>query len=337
MKSKSMILTGYAGILFIGDAHLNSIKPGRRIDDYTEAGLDKLSQCAKIAKERNLLPVCLGDLFHRPRENSLVLLSRLGKIMDEFHHPMLLLAGSHDRTESWFTEKDAGQLMEQMGKIQLIEQPGHVLSLDIGGKMVNLWATPAGCHIPDSIAADPAQDNIMITHHDLDFTGPYPGALELKEIENCGLQVNGHMHTQAPMVIRGRTACHNPGSIMRNTVDLRNQKPAVSVWTPAHGSSLETVPLVVADHVFDLTGKEAYAADPRDLKASLPKGLRLSSFATRFRAASSLEAARTEDGAVLIEEVGDYLTRFDKPDNLRRYLTGLLGEAVDARLATLPR
>lgn len=337
MNSKLMLRKSYAGLLFIGDAHLNSVKPGRRIDDYTEAGLDKISQCARIAKERNLLAVCLGDLFHRPRENSLVLLSRLGKVLDEFEEPMLLLAGSHDRTESWFTEKDAGQLMEQMGKLKLIEHPGHVLSLDIGGKMVNLWATPAGCRPPTSIAADPSHDNIMITHHDFDFTGPYPGALELTEIENCSMLVNGHMHTQAPMVLRGRTACHNPGSIMRNTVDLRNQKPAVSVWTPAHGASLETVPLMVADNVFDLTGKEAFAADPRELKASLPKGLRLSSFATRFRATSSLEAGRTDDGAVLIEEIDDYLKTFDKPDNLRRYLAGLLSDAVDARLGATTR
>lgn len=326
-------IEGFAGILFIGDVHLASTRLGRRIDNYTEAGLDKLRQCARIAKERNLLPVCLGDLYHRPRDNDLVLLSRLSNVLREFAVPMRLLAGSHDRTESWFTEKDADYLLAQFGVLTLIEQPGKVLSMQIGGQRVNLFATPAGCSIPTSVPAETGSHNIMITHHDLDFKGPYPGCSFLTEIENCGMLVNGHMHTQAPMVFKGQTACHNPGSIMRNTVDLKNQQPVVSVWTPAHGASLEAVPLVVTANVFDLTGKEVYAAEPAELKADLPKGFRLSSFSSKLRAAESLGAARTDDGSVLVEEFQAYFEMFEKPDNLKLYLTGMLAELVNERLA----
>jgi Calcineurin-like phosphoesterase len=345
MQPDSNVIRGYDGILFIGDLHLSSTRLGRRLDDYTEAGLDKLRQCVQIARERNLLPVCLGDLYHRPRDNSLVLLSRLTTVLGEFRAPaigsavgapkreeMLLLAGSHDRTESWFTERDADYLLAQNGVLKLIEQPGLVLTLEIGGKLVNLWATPAGCRVPSSVPAEPNTHNIMVTHHDFDFQGMYPGAEELREIKNCDMLVNGHMHTQAPMVFRGGMACHNPGSVMRNTVDLKKQKPVVSVWTPAHGVSLEPVPLVVAANVFDLTGTEVYAADPRDLKASLPKGLSLSSFASKIRATESLEAARTGDGSVVSEEMQEYFQMFDKPDNLRRYMTGLLNTAIEARV-----
>lgn len=322
------------GFLFIGDLHLASVKPSRRQDDYTAAGLDKLRQCVAIANERNLQPVCLGDLFHRPRDNDLVLLSRLSNILRQFKHTMLLVAGSHDRTETMFTERDADSLLAQMGVLKLIENPGKVLSLAIGSETVNLWATPAGCKVPKSVAAEAGSHNIMVTHHDFDFNGPYPGCVELTEIQNCGMLVNGHMHTQTPMIFRGLTACHNPGSVMRNAINLKNQKPVVSVWTPAHGVSLEAVPLVVAQNVFNLIGNEVFAAEPKELKEALPKGLRLSSFAAKWREAHVLEAARTDDGALLIEEFGNYFEKYEKPDNLKRYLSGLLAEVVNKRMGS---
>lgn len=335
MKFEPEIVDGFDGLLFVGDLHLSSTRPGRRVDDYAAAGLAKLSQSARIARERNLYPVCLGDLFHRPRENDLVLLSRLMQVLREFPAPLLVLAGSHDRTETWFTDKDAGHFLEQAGALRLIETAGKVVTLMCGGKPVHLWGTPAGCRVPESVVAAREGYNVMVTHHDFDFNGLYPGAEELREIANCGLMVNGHMHTPTPMVIKGMTACHNPGSVMRVSVDLRKHRPVVSAWTPAHGASLESIPLAAADDVFDLTGKEAYAADPRALKDSLPKGHRLSTFASKLRDAEAMEAERTDDGAVLIEELDAYFKLFDKPDNLKRYLTGLVSEVVEGRLAAV--
>lgn len=324
-------IEGFDGILFIGDVHASSKAPGRRIDNYAAAVLDKLVQCAAICHEQRLYPVCLGDLFHRARENSLELLAGMMAVLRTFPAPMLVLGGSHDRTESWFTSKDAAKLLADAGVIELIDEPGLVKALRINGERVAIWGTPAGYPVPDSVTTNPEGTNLMVTHHDFDFNGLYPGAEELHEIEHCSLLVNGHMHTPCNMVLRGGTACHNPGSLLRVSVDLRKMTPAVSVWTPAHGLSLQRVPLKVAEDVFDLTGKEVYAADPRTLKAALPKGLRLSSFAAKLRATEELEAGRTDDGSVLVEELEAYLTRFDKPDNLKRYLTGLLAEVVAER------
>lgn len=327
----SEVIKGFEGFLFIGDSHLVSNRPGRRIDDYATAILGKLSQAAHIAKERRLYPLHLGDLFHRARENSLELLSRTSTVLREFEVPLLLEDGSHDRTESWYTEKDAVSLLASFGLLRLMDKPGKVLTLDINGELVNLWVTPAGCRVPNSIPAEPGTRNIMVTHHDFDFNGKYPGAHELHEIDGCDLLVNGHMHTPTPMVLKGRTACHNPGSISRVSVDLRKHEPVVSVWTPAHRLSLEAVPLAHAKDVFDLTGKEVYAADPKALKAELPKGLRLSSFAAKLRATESLEAGRTDDGSVMVESLDNYFKLFEKPDNLKRYLTGLLSEVIAER------
>lgn len=318
----------YDGFLFIGDVHITSRRPGRRLDDYASACLAKLEQASSIAKERNLYPICLGDLFHRSSENDIGLLSRLMAVLRQFNEPLLVLAGSHDRAETWFTEKDAANLLADSGALNLVQDPGKVLSLSCRGQSVDLFATPAGCLVPESVESE-ADHAIMITHHDFDFNGMYPGAHELKEIMNCQLLVNGHMHHPTPSVMKGSTACHNPGSLTRPSVDLKNHKPVVSVWTPAHGLSLESVELNIVSDVFDMTGKEVFAAEPRELKASLPKGLRLSSFASKLRQAEDLEANRTEDGSILVEELETYFKLFESPDNLKRYLTGLVAEVVE--------
>lgn len=331
-------IAGFNGLCFLGDTHLASGRVGRRIDDYAAAGLDKLRQAAAICRDENLLPIHLGDLFHKPKENYLPLLAQVMAVMREFPHPPLVVAGSHDRTESWFTDKDAAQLLADAGVVYLLQQPGEVFTLACAGvpsknaRHVRLWVTPAGCRIPDELPPTDGETlTIMVTHHDLDFRGMYPGATELHEIANCQVLVNGHMHTPTPMVIKGGTTCHNPGSMMRVSVDLKNHEPAVSVWTPAHGSNLERRPLKIATHVFDLTGKEVYAADPKELKASLPKGLRLSSFAAKLRGSDALESGRSDDGAVMVEQLDTYFKMFDKPDNLRRYLSGLLKQVIEEK------
>jgi len=328
----SEVIKGFEGFLFIGDSHLVSHRPGKRIDDYATAILGKLSQSARIAKERRLYPVHLGDLFHRARENSLELLSRTAAVLREFEVPLPLEDGSHDRTESWYTEKDAVSLLASFGLLRLMDKPGKVLTLDIHGELVNLWVTPAGCRVPESIPAEPGTRNIMVTHHDFDFNGKYPGAQELHEIEGCDLMVNGHMHHPTPMVLKGRTACHNPGSISRPSIDLVKHQPVVSVWTPAHHLNLEPVPLTHVRDVFNMTGHEAFAADPRELKAALPKGLRLSTFAAKLRATESTDAARTDDGSAMVETLDNYFKMFEKPDNLKRYIGGLLSEVIAERL-----
>jgi hypothetical protein len=326
---------GYDGILSIGDTHIAN-RPGRRIDDYSTAILGKLAQAAGIAKDRNLFPVHKGDLYHRARENDLELIQRTAAVLREFDLPrgmgLPVVVGSHDPVETSLTDKDALQLLATFGLVFPMGKPGKVVTLVLnGGERVGIWVTPAGMRVADSIDAEPNTRNIMFTHHDFDFNGMYPDAHELHEIDGCDLMINGHMHKATPMVLKGRTACHNPGSLARVKVDERNHKPVVSVWTPAHGVSLEAVPLVVADNVFDLTGKEVYAADDRTLKADFPKGLSLSRFAAKLRSTESLEAGRTDDGSVLVEEVDNYFSMFSKPDNLKRYITGLLGDVIKER------
>lgn len=326
-------LHGFSGILFMGDTHVASGRIGRRVDDYAAACLDKLRQAAALSKAQNLFPIHLGDLFHRAKENDLTLLGQLMAVLREFPTPPCVIAGSHDRQESWFTQKDAAQLLADVGVVKLWQTPGLVQQLKIGSETVRLFVTPAGAAVPTEVP--PAVENhtttIMVTHHDFDFNGKYPDAHELHEILNCDILVNGHMHTPTPVVVKGQTACHNPGSMLRPTVDLKKHEPAVSIWMPEQGQSLLRHTLRYQKDVFDLTGKEVFAADPKELKESLPKGLRLSSFAAKLRGSETLEASRSDDGSVLVEELQNYFNLFDKPDNLKRYITAMLAEVVEAK------
>ncbi len=71
--------TGLRGILFIGDPHIAARAPGFRRDDYAQTILEKLRWCVGYARERQLLVVLLGDLFHHPRDISNWLLVELIK------------------------------------------------------------------------------------------------------------------------------------------------------------------------------------------------------------------------------------------------------------------
>ena len=53
----------YAGLLFIGDPHVAHRPPGFRKDDFTVTVLGKLRFALDYAREQNLMPVLLGDLF----------------------------------------------------------------------------------------------------------------------------------------------------------------------------------------------------------------------------------------------------------------------------------
>ncbi len=67
----------YAGLLLIGDPHLDGRIPGFRKDNYPEVILEKLRWSLDYAEEHRLLPAILGDLFDKPRDNPNWLLASL--------------------------------------------------------------------------------------------------------------------------------------------------------------------------------------------------------------------------------------------------------------------
>jgi len=320
----------FNGILWIGDPHLISTRPGRRVDDYAQAILGKLSYAGKLATDLNLLPIILGDLFHRNKENDLELLSRLVDVARLFPCPPIVLEGNHDKAETRLTEQDALALLGNLGVFRVVSTKGYVDTFDIGGKPVHLWATPYGATIPKSIEARPGF-NLMMTHHDLAFAGAYPGAALLTPIEGCAMVVNGHMHKTAPSVVKGETVWHNPGNISRLSVDTITHVPSVWSWSLETGQSLVQHVLPHSQQVFDMTGLIVEAATPDELKKTLPRMMRLSQFAELMKVEDTLDADRSEDASMMVDELKIHLEAVAAPDALRALLGAMAKEVIAER------
>ena len=192
-------MSALKGILFIGDPHVYSARPGRRRDDYLSSVLEKLTRASEICWERSLLPVILGDLFHRAKENHLPTLARLFETLGHFPVQPLVLGGNHDKNDTLLQESDALSLFAQTGVIDVLDGACRAWrTLETEAGPVHLWGAPYGAQIPDAIEAGGLGQVVLVTHHDLAFQGAYPGAQLLKEIRGCDMVVNGHMHFTTP-------------------------------------------------------------------------------------------------------------------------------------------
>jgi metallophosphoesterase superfamily enzyme len=116
-----------AGLLVIGDLHVSSRRPGRRTDaSWPEPILRKLERCAAIANERDLLPVLLGDLFERPVEPDMALLSRLVRILKSFRHRPLANVGNHDIGHTRLSDGDSLAVLALSDVLDVVAVSGPV-------------------------------------------------------------------------------------------------------------------------------------------------------------------------------------------------------------------
>jgi hypothetical protein len=321
-------LAVFRGFLWIGDPHLTRVKPERRLDDFAETVFDKLSQAARICHRRKLVAVITGDLFHRAMESSLPLLSKLWDIGKEFPCAPWVLDGNHGKKESYLSDADALTFMAKVGTFPVIREAGFAYTFDFEAGKVNLWGTPHGFPIPKEIDAREGL-NVMVTHHDLAFKGAYPGAALLHEIKGCDVVVNGHMHKTAPSIEKGQTIWHNPGNIIRLSLDTKDHVPSVWEWTPDKPRELLQHPLQYVREVFDLTGTQVAPASNTALKKSLPKVMKLSQFAELLSVNTAKEARRSGDGGTMEKEIRDALSASEAPEALRALLSALAKEVSE--------
>jgi predicted phosphodiesterase len=322
-----MRINGFRGFLFIGDPHLAGYRPGRRTDDYTNVILDKVEQAAAIATELKLVPVILGDLFHRNKENSLPLLSRLVDIARKFPMVPFTLEGNHDKEETRLTSADALTLVSKLGAFSVLTKEGLAGEFDFGGHVVRLYAVPYGSEIPRELPAEEGVSNIIITHHDLNFSGAHVGCKPIQEITNCQMLVNGHMHKKLPSFDCGAMRAHNPGNIARLTKDVIHEVPSVWEWSPEHNNfELKRHILAYSADVFDLTGDNVQAAAG---KASV-KALDKSAFAELFVGETRMEGGRSDDASGFKRDLDDVYEELHISEATRTLLNKLRREAVKA-------
>ena len=288
------------GLLIIGDVHLASLRPERRKDNYAAAVLDKISQALTIARTEKLIPVFLGDMFHRHVERSEEIKTELTELLADSWAVPLCNTGNHDMGGEVLQKSDslAWYAASKLIKVCTVSGPMGEYSLD--GIKVGVGMTPYGQHIPDDVGeCFPQADGVIwFTHHDLAFEGAYPGALPLKTISGCGIAVNGHMHLLKPPVIGETTWC-NFGSLSRTATDAADHVPAVTEFRPS-GDSMETMfisrPLRYERDVFDMTGR---------LVPPMPSAN--GTFAAMAMEELTADAARTDSGSIFADELREFL------------------------------
>ena len=338
------------GILWIGDPHLWSFKPGRRRDaSFRDTVLNKLAQAVRISNERDLWPVFLGDLFHVPDDNETSTLVRLIRVLKAFDRKPVTIDGNHDKDELTLSENNPLQLLVEADQIELISSSSPWATLDLQAAdgrehRVVIGGSPYGSPLPQNFQEAfglprPSEVGtaLWITHEDLAFEGAYPGALPIEPIDEMDIVVNGHMHATKLPVDRDGTVYYNPGNITRMSIDLAEHTPAVWEWTPFETDSMASasgtrVPLfrphilehAPAGEAFDFEGRHARSVVVPVTPEATTEAQ--SVFVQIMKEEPADE--RTDDGTHARESLESVLFELAVPDDVRRIAQHLCEEAI---------
>jgi len=304
----------YNGLLFIGDPHLSSKRIGRRIDDYTNTALNKIDQAFSTAYDNNLLPIVLGDLFHRANDTDPTLLTKLFEIIRKRPIEILSIVGNHDIKDTTLTENTAMSIIKASGLVYVIDTPQSVVIKDLCAAHF----VPYGFDIPNEVSNNFKLPNIVITHHDLNFGMYSENIIALKPIKNCRAVINGHLHvTQKPIKV-GETTYFNPGNITRLTLDTVDHIPSVWIWRK-NVNDLERVTLNYQpkELVFDFTGRNIDKAET----------LYTANFVETLKK-DIANTVQTQDGSVLKEQIDKLIVEKNVSKDVSAIIYGLLSQAL---------
>lgn len=318
------------GLLFIGDPHISSQRPGRRKDkDYPSVILAKLESALKLANERRLVPILLGDLYDRPKEEDEALKTRVIRCLRRAWMPPIALVGNHDKQHAVLTDGDSLAAIREAGVAHVVSQSGPIAVVSVDGRRLGIGGTPYKQDIPDDVTdVFPDADFVTwVTHHDIAFEKAYPGAQDPFEIQGCGLVVNGHMHLSKPTVQMGSTLWFNPGNITRQEVDAIAHVPYV--WELNSAEGLVPHELEHEKDVFNLTGRLVEAVSPGEIPVEPAPDAedKESVFVRLLQQEASTDIERTADGSVLREDIMRKFEREKTPEDVRAAVLALLEDA----------
>jgi DNA repair exonuclease SbcCD nuclease subunit len=290
----------YAGLLVIGDPHLEGRQPGFRKDDYPEVILTKLAWCLDFAAMNRLLPAILGDLFDKPRDNPNWLLARL---LDLLRGEVLSLYGNHDCADPVLSDHDSLSLLVKSGRLRLVSAE-HPWVGTLGGRAAVVGGSsyrqeiPAQYEPPTAAGSHPLV--VWLAHHDVLIPGYDEGRIRPFEIAGVELLINGHIHRRLDEVRAGATRWLTPGNITRRSRNeaCRAHAPAV-LRIDVTAASYELAFVEVPHRPFDEVFHEVVADAPADGGASaFVAGL------------AELQARRTDSGAGLLPFLEQNLGQF---------------------------
>ncbi len=315
----------YQGLLFIGDPHIEGRSPDFRSDDYPNVILEKLAWVLAYAYKDDLLPIFLGDLFDKPRNNPTWLISRLIELLQGSNS--IGIYGNHDCAEPKLSENDSLILLIKSGCIRLISRDAPWRG-EINGRPTLIGGSSYRQRIPDSVnitefsreSLFPEQTfGVWISHHDVLSNGYENGKFAPFEINHINLLVNGHIHTRGEPVKKGATTWMTPGNISRRSRSekCRDQRPSVLQVTPTDldfDFEYITVPHQAFDQVFH---DPVIDSDLEDGASAFVAGL------------GELRLRKTSSGAGLTHFLTKNLEQFSDPvaDEIKSLATEITGES----------
>lgn len=217
----------FTGLLFIGDPHLEGRVPGFRKDSYPLVVLNKVRWCLNYARDNDLVPVFLGDMFQVPRDNPNWLIVEL---MELIRDSVFGIYGNHDVRENHLDENDSISILIESGRYRLLDgnQPQRLM---ISDREVLLGGTSWGNPLPEkydhfSLGAGGQSLCFWVTHHDIRIEGQYEsGDVQPAELPGIDAVINGHIHRRLEPVTLGQTSWLTPGNISRRKrCDMNREK-----------------------------------------------------------------------------------------------------------------
>lgn len=344
------------GLMFIGDPHVWSHRPGRRRDEsYLDTIIKKILAAAKISNETQTWPLILGDLFDKPHDHDPRMLIPLSKALQAFDRKPMTLVGNHDKNETRLTAKNALRLLEVTNQIEVLDEPGFWGKINLEDEKGNTHAvviggTPYGCQLVNQLdqlariedsssekirTETGAETVVWLTHDDLAFDGAYPNSQPLIEIEGVDILVNGHMHGTKKPVAVGQTSYYNPGNISRMSVDMADHVPQVWTWTPFENPGMPSnqglrvpelkghpLPHQRGQDIFDFEGRHAQANGIDETPSP-----ELSAFVALIKQDAVVE--RTDEALLVQGALAQIWETQKTPEGAQIILARLLKEAIE--------
>jgi hypothetical protein len=216
------------GFLNIGDQHLAWEPPGRRKPGYWRDVMLKISHSLTVANQRRLVPLFLGDLFDHATNNPETLKTVFLDLASKCWTKPILNVGNHDKAGTNLSPADSLGVIAKSGHVRIIAKSGVAGIYEMAGRRVLVGGTPFGEAIPSSLsgAGGDVDQRIWLTHHDIGFSGSYPGSIDPFSINGCALVLNGHMHLHRAPVDYGNTTWCNFGAITRTAIDAMAEVPS---------------------------------------------------------------------------------------------------------------
>ena len=317
----------YVGLLVIGDPHLAGRTPDFRSDDYPRVTLEKFAWALRYAHTHRLLPVMLGDLFDRPRDNPTWLVGELIELLA--NTACVGIYGNHDCADPQLGDHDSLSLLVKAGCIRLLDDAPWEGTMQ--GRRVVIGGSSYRKLLPDRFDHDgvqsamntPAQQSspivFWISHHDLIVPGYIEeGRIHPQEIPGVDVVINGHIHRMLGDVQRGQTLWITPGNISRRSRSDASKAhiPAVlrlDITPTGYTRTSIEVPHQPFEDVFHAAITDMAAHDNQ--QSACVTGL------------AQLQARRTEGGAALMEFLDLNLGQFE--DNIADEIRKLAQEVTN--------